>query len=134
MANQYVNKVMKRDGTVYIDLTNDTVTADSVLYGHSVHLPNGSRVEGSLLSGNPQTLTITEDVVDSSGNALWDSSTDNLTDNVLYHHASYYTDELAQLRGEITSLEHTIEYYQEIINYYKNVTVQDSNYVPLEFG
>lgn len=44
--NQYVNKVVY-DGTTLIDLTSDTVTQSDVLSGKYVHLPDGSRVQGS---------------------------------------------------------------------------------------
>ena len=44
--NQYVNKVVY-DGNTLIDLTQDTVTQSDVLSGKYVHLPDGSRVQGS---------------------------------------------------------------------------------------
>lgn len=89
MSKAY-NKIMNRDGTVYIDLTNDTVTADSVLYGHTVHLPNGTRVEGSFLSGNPTTFTISGNIVDSNGNDILDSSSISIDTEIIYYHASYF--------------------------------------------
>lgn len=46
MPNQYVNKVIY-DGNTLIDLTQDTVTQSDVLSGVYVHLPDGSRVQGS---------------------------------------------------------------------------------------
>lgn len=46
MANPYVNKVVY-DGNTLIDLTQDTVTQSDVLSGVYVHLPDGSRVQGT---------------------------------------------------------------------------------------
>lgn len=47
MANQHVNKVVLADGTVLINLTDDTATADKVLEGEYFHLPNGARTQGT---------------------------------------------------------------------------------------
>ena len=46
MANQYVNKLVK-DGVTKLDLTNDTVTADTLLSGRTAHLANGEKVSGT---------------------------------------------------------------------------------------
>lgn len=48
MANQYVNKVQKSDGTVLLDLSGDTVvSASHILTGHTGHLADGSQVAGT---------------------------------------------------------------------------------------
>ena len=46
MANTYKNKVIY-DGTVLIDLTNDTAVASDVASGKYFHLATGERVQGS---------------------------------------------------------------------------------------
>ena len=45
MANQYINKVVY-GGMTLIDLTNDTVSASTVLKGAKFHLPSGLSTEG----------------------------------------------------------------------------------------
>lgn len=50
--NPYVNKVDLADGTTLIDLTSDTVTAGSMLYGIKAH-----GKDGSILTGSIQTKT-----------------------------------------------------------------------------
>ena len=49
--NQYVNKV-QFDSTVLIDLTSDTVTASSMLYGVVAHDASGATVTGSIADGD----------------------------------------------------------------------------------
>ena len=46
-SNPYCNKVVLGDGTVLINLTDDTVTAADVLSGVYFHLPSGARTQGS---------------------------------------------------------------------------------------
>lgn len=54
MPNQYVNKVVKSDGTTLIDLTSDTVTSsDHIMSGYVGHLANGSQVTGTGQGGTP---------------------------------------------------------------------------------
>ncbi len=48
--NPYVNKVQLADGTVLVDLTSDTVTADKLLPGYTAHGADGSAITGSLSS------------------------------------------------------------------------------------
>lgn len=45
MAN---NKIELSDGTVLLDLTADTVTADAVIAGRSLHLASGEIATGTL--------------------------------------------------------------------------------------
>ena len=49
--NQYVNKV-QFDSTVLIDLTSDTVTAASMLYGVVAHDASGATITGTVADGN----------------------------------------------------------------------------------
>lgn len=41
------NKIQKSDGTVLIDLTNDTVTEDSLVEGYTAHAANGQIITGT---------------------------------------------------------------------------------------
>lgn len=47
MANQYVNKLVK-DGVVKLDLTSDTVTADTLVKGVTAHDASGRQIIGML--------------------------------------------------------------------------------------
>ena len=44
-----VNKVALANGTVLIDLTSDTVKAESVLAGVTAHDKSGAKITGTLL-------------------------------------------------------------------------------------
>lgn len=46
MANQYINKVIV-GGDVKLDLTEDTITADKLLSGHTTHDKSGAPIEGT---------------------------------------------------------------------------------------
>ena len=46
MPNQYNNKVVLADGTVLIDLTGDTIAADTALSGATFHDKSGATVTG----------------------------------------------------------------------------------------
>lgn len=48
MANAYNNKVTLSDGTVLMDITADTVTANSLLSGYTAHSADGSQISGSV--------------------------------------------------------------------------------------
>ena len=47
MANQYNSKVVLSNGTVLIDLTADTISADKVLDGYTAHDKSGAPITGS---------------------------------------------------------------------------------------
>lgn len=79
MPNQYVNKVVKSDGTTLIDLTSDTVTSsDHIMSGYVGHLANGSQVTGTGQGGPSATArTIYFEFSDGTNTTLtgyWDSS------------------------------------------------------------
>lgn len=46
--NPYINKVQMADGTVLMDLTEDTITAQHMLEGTIAHAPSGAQIEGSI--------------------------------------------------------------------------------------
>lgn len=48
MPNPYKNKVQLSDGTVLIDITGDTVTANTLLSGITAHDRSGAPVTGSV--------------------------------------------------------------------------------------
>lgn len=46
--NPYANKVQLADGTVLMDISSDTVTADKILPGYTAHRADGSPITGTL--------------------------------------------------------------------------------------
>lgn len=50
--NPYVNKVEIADGTVLIDLTEDTVTAEHMLAGTIAHASSGAIINGNIPTYN----------------------------------------------------------------------------------
>lgn len=50
MANQYKNKIQLANGTVLMDISSDTVTADKMLSGITAHDKTGAPVQGSIAS------------------------------------------------------------------------------------
>lgn len=59
MAN---NKVQLADGTVLIDLTADTVTADKLMQGYTAHDASGAQITGTASGGGAVVINDTTDV------------------------------------------------------------------------
>ena len=74
-----VNKVALANGTVLIDLTSDTVNAESVLAGVTAHDKSGAKITGTLFSNFQDSMELTDSITDSSGNAVIDSSGSQIT-------------------------------------------------------
>jgi hypothetical protein len=74
-----VNKVALANGTVLIDLTSDTVKAESVLAGVTAHDKSGAKITGTLFSNFQDSMELTDSITDSSGNAVMDSSGSRIT-------------------------------------------------------
>ena len=72
-----VNKVALANGTVLIDLTSDTVKAESVLAGVTAHDKSGAKITGTLFADYPDSMELTDSI--SSGNAVIDSSGGRIT-------------------------------------------------------
>lgn len=78
MANKNANKVVL-GGSVLIDLTQDSVTADSLLSGVTAHDKSGNIITGTLLSDFKSEIELPDSITDSSGNSLLDSSGASIT-------------------------------------------------------
>lgn len=50
--NPYINKVQMADGTVLMDLTNDTITSEHMLAGTTAHLSSGASATGTIPTYN----------------------------------------------------------------------------------
>lgn len=51
MANTYVNKVVQSNGTVLIDISDATATADKILQGYTAYGATGEKLTGTATSG-----------------------------------------------------------------------------------
>lgn len=56
--NPYVNKVQMADGTVLMDLTSDTITADHMLSGVIAHDCAGATTVGTIPTYTGEYLTV----------------------------------------------------------------------------
>lgn len=68
--NQYVNKV-KYGNTTLIDLTGDTVTASSLLSGHTAHDASGAQVSGNVSVVTYYTSTSAPTSQQGSNGDIW---------------------------------------------------------------
>ena len=74
-----VNKVALANGTVLIDLTSDTVKAESVLAGVTAHDKSGAKITGTLFANFQDSMELTDSITDSSASAVIDSSGSRIT-------------------------------------------------------
>ena len=69
--NPYVNKVQFGNETL-IDLTQDTITADKLLYGYTAHDASGALITGTLTdTGNVPTDGVQIPVPQTGTNSFW---------------------------------------------------------------
>lgn len=68
-----VNKIVYGDRTL-IDLTEDTVTEETLLKGCRAHRADGTIIIGTMLSGCPTEFIVEEEVSDSSGQDIQDET------------------------------------------------------------
>lgn len=110
---------------VLIDLTSDTVTSETLLSGRIAHSSDGSVIVGSY---SLPSFDISEDLKDSSGNSVLDSSGASVTTDIGYV-------SLADHYKEVDGLKNIIQQYQIIID---NINIAsmgyllDSNYKPID--
>lgn len=74
-----VNKVALANGTTLIDLTSDTVNAESVLAGVTAHDKSGAKITGTLFANFQDSMELTDSITDSSGKSVIDSSGGRIT-------------------------------------------------------
>lgn len=78
-----VNKVIYNN-KVLIDLTADTITKDMLLAGTKAHDKSGAVITGTLLENSPSEYTFLDGILDSSGNAVLDSSSNIISRQIIY--------------------------------------------------
>lgn len=78
-----VNKVVYNKKTL-IDLSNDTVTSDTLLRGCVAHRADGTIITGTLFSGYPSEQSFYDVLCDSSGNPIKDNSGNAIEGKTVY--------------------------------------------------
>ena len=92
MANQYVNKVQKSDGTTIIDITDTTATAADVATGKYFYAVSGEKTEGLNAGGNAFLISDTTDMAGGTirtATAIEVAGTKSITDNGTYDVTSF---------------------------------------------
>lgn len=77
------NKVVYGNKTL-IDLTGDTVTEDTLVSGYTAHKADGTVIAGTAFAGYPDEWVFTDPLEDSDGNAIKDSSGDEIKGRTVY--------------------------------------------------
>lgn len=78
-----VNKVVY-ETKVLIDLTNDTVTPDTLFKGCTVHLADGTIITGTLFSNYPNEQCFYDTLQDLNGNDIEDISGSEIKGKTVY--------------------------------------------------
>ena len=78
-----VNKVVYGTG-ILIDLTNDTVTPDTLFKGCTAHLADGTIVTGTLFRNYPDEQCFYDDLLDLSGDVITDGSDNAVEGKTVY--------------------------------------------------
>ena len=80
MANTYVNKVVQSDGTVLIDISDTTATADKILQGYTAYGANGEKITGTASSGGGAGgVAMIVDTLDAAGGTIREITATELT-------------------------------------------------------
>ena len=80
------NKVVF-DNKVLIDLTGDTVTEKALLKGYTAHKADGTIITGTAFAGYPNEAMFSDNIEDSSGNLIKDSSGRVIQGRTIYRKA-----------------------------------------------
>ena len=89
--NSYNNKIQLSDGTVLIDLTNDTVEADKVLEGFTAHNASGEAITGTMFQVPLDPIAYDyEPGYTANGTFKYENSTNNHSDVYEVKAGHYY--------------------------------------------
>lgn len=83
MPTRACNKAVL-NGQTLIDLTSDTVVSAVLFKGYTAHRADGTIITGSLFEEYTPTATFRDDLTDSSGNVILDSSGDAVEGATVY--------------------------------------------------
>lgn len=89
--NSYNNKIQLSDGTVLIDLTNDTVEADKLLEGFTAHDASGEAITGTMFQVRMEPIAYDyEPGYTANGTFKYENSTNNHSDVYEVKAGHYY--------------------------------------------
>lgn len=71
---------------VLIDLTGDTVTEEALLKGYTAHKADGTIITGTAFAGYPNEFVFLDNIEDSSGNPIKDSSGKTIQGQTIFNH------------------------------------------------
>lgn len=71
-------------GSVLIDLSEDTVTQDALLWGYKCHRNDGTVIHGGFLSNYPEEIVFENDILDSSRAVILDNSRNSVRSRIVY--------------------------------------------------
>ena len=120
------NKVQLSDGTVLIDLTNDTITPNDILYGVSAHDASGSIIQGTLFQDKTQTEFLFYDISDSNETAVTDDNLAALSVAYQFSNDRYLKTIIKEKSDTIVVLEDKIRVLEEQLNWLDNNAIIDS--------
>jgi hypothetical protein len=120
------NKVQLSDGTVLIDLTNDTITPNDILYGVSAHDASGSIIQGTLFQDKTQTEFLFYDISDSNEIAVTDDKLVALSVAYQFTNDRYFKTIIKEKSDTIVVLEDKIRALEEQLNWLDNNAIVDS--------
>lgn len=80
------NKVVYGNKTL-IDLTSDTVTEDALIRGYTAHKADGTIITGTAFAGYPDEWGFYDELWDSDGNPIYDSSSNTMEGKTVYRKA-----------------------------------------------
>lgn len=120
------NKVQLSDGTILIDLTNDTITPNDILYGVSAHDASGSIIQGTLFQDKTQTEFLFYDISDSNEIAVTDDKLDALSVAYQFSNDKYFKTIIKDKLDTIVVLEDKIRVLEERLNWLDNNAIVDS--------
>lgn len=83
-VNKKEKNLVTYKGKTLINLTSDTVTPETLLYGYRCHKKDGTVIDGTFLKGYPSTYTFTNYILDSNGNNVLDSNGNPIQEQVIY--------------------------------------------------
>ena len=72
---------------ILIDLTGDTVTEETLLKGYTAHKADGTIITGTAFAGYPNEFAFLDDIEDSKGTPIKDSSGRTVQGQTIYRKA-----------------------------------------------
>lgn len=111
------NKIVV-NGETKIDLTNDTVTPEAMLYGYSAHKSDGTIISGTLFENYPDNESLIDSLNDSNTIDINDSNGIPISVKADYVNARVANQELLVANQIIDDYRATIQYLISMQSHY----------------